>query len=356
MAEAVELESVSKLFDKHAALADVSLTIRRSEFLSILGPSGCGKTTTLNVIAGFVQPTVGRVLIEGDDMTECPPYLRGLGMVFQSYALFPHMDVFENVAFGLKVRRAGRQDIRRRVAEVLGLVQLSGLERRKPRQLSGGEQQRVALARAMVTQPKVLLLEEPLAALDKKLRDEMRLELKDIQRRTGITTVFVTHDQVEALSLSDRVVVMNGGRIEQVGSPRELYETPASSFVAGFVGESNRFAGRVVRLVGDAACVAVDGLPELWLDAAPGFLPGQQVELVIRPERLDLQQSPNGERNVVHGQLQTSVYLGSSLELRIAVGGHRLVARIGPGHDAAGLTPGSDVCLWLDPRHLKAFA
>ena len=236
MADAVvELQGCTRDYGGVRAVDAMDLAIFEGEFLSLLGPSGCGKTTTLNLVAGFVEPTAGRILIDGEDVTGLPAHLRGLGVVFQSYALFPHLSVFENVAFGLRERRAPAAEIARRVGEVLELVQLDRLGRQRPAELSGGMQQRVALARALVYRPRVLLLDEPLAALDKKLREEMRDELRAIQRSVGITTVFVTHDQAEAMEIADRVAVMNLGRIEQIGTPREVSERPATPFVKTFL-------------------------------------------------------------------------------------------------------------------------
>ena len=235
----IELEQVSKRFAGHTAVDAVSLTIADGEFFSMLGPSGCGKTTTLRMIAGFVAPDEGRVLLQGEDVTNVPPNKRPVNMVFQQYALFPHMTVYENVAFGLKMSHTPRSEHRTRVEEILRVVALEGYERRRPRQLSGGQQQRVALARALVNRPAALLLDEPLGALDVKLRRHMQLELKRIQHELGTTFVYVTHDQEEALAMSDRIAVMNEGKVEQLGTPREIYETPASAFVADFVGTVN---------------------------------------------------------------------------------------------------------------------
>ncbi len=236
---AIALESVTKRYGGHVAVDDVSLDIGEGEFFSLLGPSGCGKTTSLRMIAGFVNPDAGRVLLRGQDVTGVPPNKRPVNMVFQQYALFPHMSVFDNVAFGLSVKGVPRKEHRERVEELLRVVSLDGYEKRRPRQLSGGQQQRVALARALVNRPAALLLDEPLGALDVKLRKQMQLELKRIQHELGTTFVYVTHDQEEALAMSDRIAVMNDGQVEQIGSPREIYEAPASDFVADFVGTIN---------------------------------------------------------------------------------------------------------------------
>jgi spermidine/putrescine transport system ATP-binding protein len=261
MVYAVELREVSKRFGEVEAVHQVSLQIREGEFFSLLGPSGCGKTTTLRMIAGFERPDAGEILIRGQRMNEVPPFHRPVNTVFQHYALFPHMTVFENVAFGLEMKRLPREEIRRRVAEALRLVRLTGLENRYPRQLSGGQQQRVALARALVNRPAVLLLDEPLGALDLKLRKEMQLELKNLQHQVGITFIYVTHDQEEAMTMSDRIAVMNQGRVLQVGTPVEIYERPATRFVADFIGETNFLEGRLVAFEEGYARVEVEGFP-----------------------------------------------------------------------------------------------
>src|SRR3954451_17044713 len=244
---AIGLVGVSKRFGTHAAVDDVTLEIAEGEFFSLLGPSGCGKTTTLRMVAGFELPDAGRIVLKGNDVTEVPANRRPVNMVFQQYVLFPHMSVYDNVAFGLKVKRVPRGEHGERVQEMLRVVSLEGLDRRRARQLSGGQQQRVALARALVNRPAALLLDEPLGALDLKLRKEMQLELKDLQSRTGTTFVYVTHDQEEAMTMSDRIAVMNGGVVEQLATPRELYQRPASAFVAGFIGTSNLISVRADR-------------------------------------------------------------------------------------------------------------
>ena len=255
----IALEGVSKSYGKAAAVNDVSLAIGEGEFFSMLGPSGCGKTTTLRMIAGFEVPDEGRILLQGQDVTRVTPNKRPVNMVFQQYALFPHMSIYDNVAFGLKVKRVPRSEHRERINEILRVVELEGLERRRPRQLSGGQQQRVALARALVNRPAALLLDEPLGALDVKLRKQMQLELKRIQHELGTTFVYVTHDQEEALAMSDRIAVMNGGRVEQIGSPREMYEHPQTAFVADFIGSLNALELTVDEVVGGFAVARVDG-------------------------------------------------------------------------------------------------
>src|SRR6202521_3158155 len=254
---AVRLDDVTKRFGETTALRDASLLVRRGELMTLLGPSGCGKTTLLNLVAGFLVPDRGEIAIDGERVTDLPTYRRDIGMMFQSYALFPHMSVAANVGYGLKMRRIAKPEIARRVAHALALIKLDGLEDRKPRQLSGGQQQRVALARALVINPKVLLLDEPFSALDKNLRASMQVELRDIQRKLGVTTIFVTHDQSEALSISDRLAVMSEGRIRQLGTPEDVYRRPGDRFVASFVGDTNVLRGRLDRIDGSHAIVAV---------------------------------------------------------------------------------------------------
>ena len=358
---AIELVGVEKEFTAGGhdvrAVEHVDLRIAEGEFFSLLGPSGCGKTTTLRMIAGFEEPTAGQILLHGRDMVGVPPFRRDVNMVFQQYALFPHMDVFENVAFGLRRKKVDKDEIRRRVAETLALVELEGREKRKPRQLSGGQQQRVALARALVNRPRALLLDEPLGALDLKLRQAMQLELKRIQREVGITFVYVTHDQEEALTMSDRLVVMNAGRIEQLGSPRELYEHPATRFVANFIGTSNILTGRLERK-GDGWALAGLGPDQrvLVADAAHAG-DGQDVELAIRPEKIVLrteQDPPPPDRSALKVRVDEVVYLGTSTQYRTVTDGGDAVTVY---RQNASATPGADVLAgqvgWLEwpPEH-----
>jgi spermidine/putrescine transport system ATP-binding protein len=286
----VRLEGVRKSFGELVAVCSLDLAIPQGGFFSIIGPSGCGKTTTLRIIAGLEYPDTGRVYVDGNDVTRVPAYRRPVNTVFQSYALFPHLDVTGNVAFGLVEERRPKEEIRRRAEEMLRLVQLAGREHARPKQLSGGQQQRVALARALVKQPQVLLLDEPLGALDLKLRKELQGQLKDIQRRVGITFIYVTHDQEEAFSMSDRVAVMDHGVLEQVGTPEEVYLRPATLFVATFVGEANRFPGKVSRADGGRYRVALDGGPELAARGPDGLAPGQAVTMIVRPEQVKIEQ------------------------------------------------------------------
>jgi spermidine/putrescine ABC transporter ATP-binding subunit len=337
----VELRGCTREYGALRAVDALDLAVLEGEFLSLLGPSGCGKTTTLNLIAGFVEPTAGRILIDGEDVTGRPPHLRGLGVVFQSYALFPHLTVFENVAFGLRERRLPADEVGRRVSEALALVRLEGRERQRPAQLSGGMQQRVALARALVYRPRVLLLDEPLAALDKRLREEMRDELRAIQRAVGITTVFVTHDQAEALGLSDRIGVMRGGRIEQLGVPREIYERPATRFVADFIGASTMLRGRAV----EAERVAVGEGVTLRVASGRALTLGADVELAIRPERVRLATGPGD--NVVEAEIDTLVYQGAQTEVTARLGDGQRVRVFVTEPAPVPLAPGKRVSLHL---------
>jgi len=306
----VRLDRVTKRFGSVTAVRDVSLDVRRGEILGLLGPSGCGKTTTLRIIAGLEDPDDGTVAIRGEVVNEAPPYRRNLGMVFQHYALFPHMSVFDNIAFGLRMRRLRRREIAKLVGEAMELVRLSGLEERFPSQLSGGQQQRVALARAIVTKPAVLLLDEPLGALDKKLREEMQVEIKQLQREVRITTIFVTHDQEEALTLSDRIAVMEGGEIIQVGTPTEIYERPRSRFVSDFIGVSNFLPGRVVAREEGVVTVETDGGMRLVAAAGTEVAIGAPVELAVRPEKIRIGATPGAARNGFRGTVERVVYLG----------------------------------------------
>jgi spermidine/putrescine transport system ATP-binding protein len=312
--EAIRFEGVTKSFDGTVAVDDLNLSIRKGEFFSLLGPSGCGKTTTLRMVAGFEQPTEGSVYLEGDPVGEVPPYRRNVNTVFQSYALFEHLDVEGNVAFGLKRRKVEGDEIRTRVAEALELVQLKGREHAKPNQLSGGQMQRVALARALVNRPAVLLLDEPLGALDLKLRKQMQVELKEIQREVGITFLYVTHDQEEALAMSDRIAVMDAGEVQQCGAPEEIYETPEKTFVAGFIGVSNLLPGTVegqgVRLSTGQYCEAtVPGDSEQ----------GASVHCSVRPEKIFVQDLEDGMVSM-EGEIVERIYLGTTTQVIIELG------------------------------------
>jgi spermidine/putrescine transport system ATP-binding protein len=313
----VELQDVTKRFGELIAVDSVSLSVRQSEFLTLLGPSGCGKTTLLRMIAGFETPDVGRVLLHGSDVTNVSPNRRDVTTVFQQYALFPHMNVFDNVAFGLERRRTARDEINRRVAAALELVRLGGLDERRPAELSGGQQQRVALARALILEPRVLLLDEPLAALDLKLRKQMQIELKSLQRRVGISFIYVTHDQEEALTMSDRIVVMNAGRIEQIGRAEEIYERPLTEFVAGFIGVSNIIEGTVEAAFEGKLVVSIGGAKISAL--ADGPAAGRRVRLLVRPEKINLTSEPS--QKSLKGKIEAAIYLGESTQWRVGIEG-----------------------------------
>jgi spermidine/putrescine transport system ATP-binding protein len=316
----IALESVSKRFGKSVAVDDVSLAIGEGEFFSMLGPSGCGKTTTLRMIAGFEVPDEGRVLLQGRDVTAVSPNRRPVNMVFQHYALFPHMSIYDNLAFGLKVKRVPRSEHRDRIQEMLRVVELVGFEQRRPRQLSGGQQQRVALARALVNRPTALLLDEPLGALDVKLRKQMQLELKRIQHELGTTFVYVTHDQEEALAMSDRIAVMNEGRVEQIGSPREMYEHPRTAFVADFIGSLNTFGLTVDELVGSFAVTRFGERERIVVPVGPSVRPGDTIRVAIRPERVQIGPAerpvPEGGSRL-EGTVAQLVYLGMYTQFHV---------------------------------------
>lgn len=348
---AVELEGVSKNFGAVSAVQGVTLAIRESEVLTLLGPSGCGKTTLLNMIAGFEEPSAGRIRIDGRDVTTMPPHLRDTGMVFQSYALFPHMDVFSNVAFGLQMRRLAKAKIAAEVDRALEMVKLEGLERRRVRQLSGGQQQRVALARAIVIRPKVLLLDEPLSALDKNLRGQMQIELKELHERTGLTTIFVTHDQGEALSLSDRIVVMSRGEIQQIATPIDLYRHPANGFVASFIGDINHLLAERFRRSGDEIIFLLAPTLELRMATRPdvALRDGEQAHLFVRPEHLAIADGTDTGPNRVACRVVTHVYQGTHTLTRVeAAGLGVLQLRVAGGAIIERAPAGSDVTVRID--------
>jgi spermidine/putrescine transport system ATP-binding protein len=324
----VELDNVTKRFGDLTAVDAVTLGIRRGEFLTLLGPSGCGKTTLLRMIAGFAMPDSGRVRLGGRDVTDLPPYRRNVTTVFQQYALFPHMNVFNNVAFGLQRRRAAREVITRRVKDALEMVRLSGLDKRTPTELSGGQQQRVALARALVLEPRVLLLDEPLAALDLKLRKQMQLELKGLQRRLGISFIYVTHDQEEALTMSDRIVVMNAGHVEQIGRAEEIYERPVSEFVAGFIGMSNIIEGTVAEVRDGASIINIANVPIAV--QGNGVAVGERIRLMVRPEKIKL--SATSTDRALRGQIESAVYLGESTQWQVALDGGQAITALEQNH------------------------
>jgi spermidine/putrescine transport system ATP-binding protein len=354
----VTLEGVTKRFGDFVAVDDLDLELGGGEFFTLLGPSGCGKTTTLRMVAGFEQPSAGRVLIDGDDVAGLPPYKRPTNTVFQSYALFPHLSVGENVAFGLKRKKVSGDEIKQRVEAELARVGLASEVNRRPSQLSGGMQQRVALARALVNLPKVLLLDEPLGALDLKLRKGLQVELKRIQREVGITFVYVTHDQEEALTMSDRIAVMNRGKVEQVADPETVYERPATTFVAGFIGVSNLMPAKVSQASGDRARVALDAGVEIEADAN-GLATGERCHAVVRPEKLRIDSADQGSANgwpSVEGMVESSVYLGTATQIVVRLAGDVPMTVLVPNADEAERNRlpggGANVRLSWAPEHI----
>ncbi|MBU5307211.1 ABC transporter ATP-binding protein [Clostridioides mangenotii] len=308
MENIVELKNISKAYEDNIVLDNFNLEIRKNEFLTLLGPSGCGKTTTLKIIAGFEFADEGQVMFEGKEISDVPPYERSVNTVFQKYALFPHMDVYENIAFGLKIKKVEKSVIDQKVKDMLKLVALSGFEKRKVESLSGGQQQRIAIARALVNEPKVLLLDEPLGALDLKLRQEMQIELKRIQQKLGITFIFVTHDQEEALTMSDTIIVMNKGKIQQMGTPEDIYNEPENAFVAKFIGESNVIDGVML----DDYRVKFSGVEFECVDK--GFEKNEDIEVVVRPEDIKMVKPEEG---MLKGKVISSVFKGVHYEMEL---------------------------------------
>ena len=307
----VQIKNINKFYGENHVVKDLSLDVQEGEFLTILGSSGSGKSTTLRMVAGFEQPTTGEILLAGTNVADKEPFERDVNTVFQSYALFPHMTIFDNVAYGLRMKKVPKDEIRDRVMEMLDLVQLGGFEGRKPDQLSGGQKQRVAIARALVNRPKILLLDEPLGALDLKLRKQMQLELKRLQRKLNITFLYVTHDQEEALTMSDRIAIMHDGVLEQVGTPKEIYEAPASKFVATFIGETNLFEGVVAADTPDGLEIAVES--GTIRSDAQGFRVGEIVAVSVRPERMQYALEPKDGFSLV-GTVREQVYVGSMIK------------------------------------------
>jgi spermidine/putrescine transport system ATP-binding protein len=347
---ALLLTGVSKRFGDVEAVADVGLTVDPGHFVCLLGPSGCGKTTTLRLIAGFELPDGGAVWLGGEDITFKPAHRRNIGMVFQAYAPFPHLTVFENVAFGLRMRRVPRREVGERVRQALAAVRLEGFEHRYSKQLSGGQQQRVALARAIVIEPQLLLLDEPLSNLDARLRAEMRVELKMIQREVGITTVFVTHDQEEALALADVIVVMNNGRVVQTGTPVEIYESPATSFVASFLGQENFFTGKVVESVAGRLLVRLDEGVTVRAAANESFRRDERVMLVLRKERLVIGGDLRGGENDLVARVEFVTYLGSTVQYLCSVDGKRVLVTVQNDADTPNVRAGEQVRLRFRPE------
>ena len=353
----IHLERVTKRFGDAVAVDDLTLSIERGAFYALLGPSGCGKTTTLRMIGGFEDPSAGVVYLGGQAVTDLPPYRRDVNTVFQSYALFPHLSVERNVAFGLERKKVDKAEARRRVGEALEMVQLGSLAKRRPGQLSGGQQQRVALARALVNRPRALLLDEPLGALDLRLRKQLQLELKSIQREIGITFVHVTHDQEEAMSMADTIAVMNKGRIEQAGSAEDLYERPHTAFVANFLGVSNLVDGRVLERGAEMATVETDDgtvhVPCARMDDAPG----DAVRIGVRPEKIELVPAAEGipaGRNALRGTVTVASFLGVSIQYIVTAPGGEALTVFAPNRDGgqpSALGVGQDVLLTRDPQH-----
>jgi spermidine/putrescine transport system ATP-binding protein len=356
----IRLRGVVKRFGDQTAVAGLDLEIERGAFYALLGPSGCGKTTTLRMIGGFEEPTEGRVFLGGSDVTDLPPYKRDVNTVFQSYALFPHLSVEKNVAFGLERKKLGREEVSQRVGEALELTQLTGFEKRKPHQMSGGQQQRVALARALVNRPRALLLDEPLGALDLRLRKQLQLELKRIQQEVGITFIHVTHDQEEAMAMADTIAVMNQGRIEQAGTAVDLYETPSTEFVANFLGVSNLIAGTLCHRNGSRAEFKThDGSRvALPIDRLNGQTVGASMMCGVRPEKVVLVDAGGADgaaegRNVLRGRVEIASFLGVSIQYVIRTpGGEELtVVQQNTGGDGASIGPGRDVLVTWEPEH-----
>ena len=341
---AVEFRNIDIAYGKFVAIRDFSLSIRKGSFVTLLGPSGCGKTTILRSIAGLVDISAGQIMIGGQRVDDVPIYKRNIGLVFQSYALFPHKSVFDNVAFGLKYRNVAKPEIKRKVSQALDMVRLPGSEKKLPSQLSGGQQQRIALARAIVFEPQVLLLDEPLSALDANMREEMRVEIKKIQKETGITAIFVTHDQEEALSMSDRIVVMNAGSAEQVGTPEEVYERPATAFVADFLGKANMLSGTVSRSDGPTIVTLASGQTVNVLSPRP-LAQGSAVTVVVRPQKLSV---GGASANRLPGRVVSASYLGGSAIYEVDIGGKANVRANAP-IDGRVLGEGEAIELGFDP-------
>ena len=351
VSEVIKLEHVSKRFGTFTAVHEADFGIRSGEFFSVLGPSGCGKTTILKMIAGFEQPTSGRVMLDGKDVSDVPPYRRNVNTVFQQYALFPHMTVADNVAFGPRSKKKSESEVKTAVKEMLDVVRLGDFAERKPSQLSGGQQQRVALARALVNLPSALLLDEPLAALDLKLREAMQIELKRIQREVEISFIFVTHDQHEALTMSDRIAVMSAGRVEQIGTPEEIYRKPASLFVAGFIGSANLLPGTLQSSSGNEHVVALTAGATVRVPASgTTFAQGAKVSVMLRPEVLNPGAPSSSDGRSLTGTLTDKVYEGATERLVVALAdGTEMVSLTDAGTDAAHKVVGATVGLSWAP-------
>ncbi|CEO16361.1 ABC transporter spermidine/putrescine ATP-binding protein [[Clostridium] sordellii] len=334
----IELRNLSKRYDDNQVLDNLSLDIKKNEFLTLLGPSGCGKTTTLKIIAGFEYADEGKVLFEEKDITDIPPYERQINTVFQKYALFPHMNIYENIAFGLKIKKMPKDEIDKKVKEMLKLVALEGFENRQVESLSGGQQQRVAIARALVNEPKVLLLDEPLGALDLKLRKEMQMELKKIQKKLGITFIFVTHDQEEALTMSDKIIVMNKGKIQQMGTPQDIYNEPENSFVARFIGESNIFDGVMIE------DYLVEFCSTKFKCVDKDFEKNENIEVVIRPEDIKMVEPQKG---MLKGKVTSVLFKGVHYEIEVNENGRKWIL-----HNTQSAIVGSELGLDIYPEDI----
>lgn len=350
----VELVGLTKTYNREPAVSQVNLKIASGEFFSLLGPSGCGKTTTLRMVAGFVAPDEGRILIDGDDIVDRPPEKRDLGIVFQNYAIFPHMSVADNIAFGLRMRKVDKPTIERRVREALKQVGLVGYERRFQRELSGGEQQRIALARVLVTQPRILLLDEPLSALDKNLREEMKYWIKGLQKSLGITTIYVTHDQSEALTMSDRIGVMNKARVVQVGAPTEIYERPADLFVTTFIGQSNLLDATVKQSTADSVDLTLGDGSSLVAPPRKELKAGQKVKLVIRPENVLLDGGDDGGLVRLPAIVDAKVFQGALIRYQLMAAGQPIFAEVQNQAQRAQYDIGSRITVSWRPASTEA--
>jgi spermidine/putrescine transport system ATP-binding protein len=360
MAAGIELVGLTKRFGQgvtsHAAVDNIDLSVSGGEFFSLLGPSGCGKTTTLRLIAGFEEPTAGRILLDGADVSHVPPHKRNVNTVFQSYALFPFLSVFDNVAFGLKHASVSKAELKQRVTDALSLVSMSDFAARRPSQLSGGQQQRVALARALVLNPAVLLLDEPLGALDAKLRRSLKVELKALQERVGITFIYVTHDQEEALTMSDRLAVMNAGRIAQIGTPQEVYESPADAYVADFLGAANLLQVVVAeRVPGGASSLKLGDIALTTSNEVPAE-PGASAQAVIRPERVRVEEHGSAGANRAPALVERVVYLGAATQVHLRLATGESLQAVVPNEDAAGWSQGTPVHVYLPADALRVLA